>query len=83
MPDAFPETNEKELKLIADVTNGTLFPTSESVSMLWAELEDAQDHYYDKWDVEKNDLVRRVQQWSSEECRAVLNWCDKFWAENA
>jgi hypothetical protein len=83
MEESLPEVSEKELRLITDVTNGTYISRPEGAKMLWAEIAEAEERYFEKWEVDREELVEKARGWTAAECSAVLDWVDQFWAENA
>lgn len=76
-----PTYSEAEAHLLVDVFNGTLFEPLEMV-MLWASVSDAEDAYFQKWDVEKDDIVQRLRTLSFAEQVATIDAIERFWADS-
>lgn len=74
---------EGEASLICDACNGTAFVDNRSISMLWAEIDDAirLDGLDDKWHVDGPALVEKLRTLTWGQTAAIVDAVERFWAD--
>lgn len=73
--------SDAECALILDALNGSLFADTSSISMIWAEIEDAcsLDSLYSKWEVDGEALVAKLRSASLIEAAALVDGSERWW----
>ena len=70
-----------ELSLLADICNGTMFGPGELIAgTVLADAEDAEAHYYRKWEVDRDGLLEKLRALSPTEDAALCDSIEKFWS---
>ena len=70
-----------ELRLMADVANGTLFEPH-TVSLLWANVADsAEEGYGQKWGVDIEVLVSKLRALSFAQTMALVDALERWWQD--
>lgn len=67
-----------QLSLLADVCRGTLWEPH-TLGLLHAEAEDAEDDVYEKWRVDRGDLVDQLNALTLTESAALVDAIERFW----
>lgn len=71
-----------ELRLMADLANGTLFEPH-TVSLLWANVADsAKEGYGKKWDVDVDVLVGKLRELSFAQTMALVDALECWWQKD-
>ncbi len=75
------QLSEHECALIVDATNGTAFADTISLSMLWAEIEDAcaMDHLDQKWEIDGAALVGKIKAAGMIGQTALIDASERWW----
>lgn len=71
-----------ELSLLCDICNGTLFEPH-SINMIVAEVEDAENDYFEKWTVNQKELITKLNSMNITQSAALVDSIERFWAEIA
>ena len=76
-----PTFSEGEAHFLLDIFNGTIFePVEASLRLLWASVEDAEERYAEKWNVNRDELRQRLKAVSDLEAMALIDAIERFWA---
>lgn len=71
--------SESEWDYLRDILNGTYIDAA-TARLLWAEVEDAEEEYREKWGVNPTDLSGRLRTLSPFQCLAVVDAIERWWA---
>lgn len=80
--EARPDLAESEWMLLVDLLNGVWTRDPLSVRHLWANIEDAEDFYFKKHSVNRSDLLAKAKDWSFAESLSVVDYIERWWAQN-
>lgn len=72
--------SESEWNYLRDILRGTFIDVT-TARLLWAEVEDAEEEYREKWGVNPTDLSGRLRTLSPFQCLAVADAIERWWAE--
>lgn len=70
---------EEYWKLLADILNGHMLTDEDDDQALMAELEDAEEAYFDKWDVDRDEMIYCADSLGAMEAHEVFAIVDAFW----
>lgn len=70
---------EPELSLLCDICNGTLWEPR-AIPLLFASVEDAEEEYFGKWNVDRKKLLTKLSKLTSIETAALVDAVERFWA---
>lgn len=71
--------SDGEIGLLVDLFNGTLFADTFSISYLAAEVEDAEDEWFPKWDVDRDALLGKLGGLSYADSAALVDAVERWW----
>ena len=75
-----PHFTRQQALFLCDLLNGTLFdPVMQAARLLWAEVQDAPPALAEKYDVDQDALVERLNALSLAESLAVIDAVERFW----
>jgi hypothetical protein len=78
-----PDLDEEEWHFWIDLLNGVWVNDPMSVRHLWVNVEDAEDYYFEKHGVDRDLMLKKSKSWSFAESLAVVDYAERWWAENA
>lgn len=70
---------EEYWKLLADLLNGHMLADEDDDQALISELEDAEEAYFDKWEVDRDEMLYLADQLPALEAHEVFAVVDAFW----
>lgn len=70
--------SKAELALLADVCNGTLWDPH-TLALIGANVEDAEDSYFETWKVDRAALLKKLNGLSFAEHVALVDAIERFW----
>lgn len=74
---------EGEAGLLVDLTNGTIFePLTVAAQALHYEVQDAEDSYFPKWEVDRAMFVTKLRGYSLLERAAICDAIERFWGDS-
>lgn len=71
--------SDREIALLVDLFNGTLFADTFSISYLAAEVEDAEDEWSPKWGVDRDALLDKLHGLSYADSAALVDAIERWW----
>src|SRR5574343_1094538 len=71
--------SESEWNYLRDILRETFIDTN-TARLLWAEVEDAEDEYGEKWGVDPTDLSGRLRTLSPFQWLALADAIERWWA---
>lgn len=75
-----PTFTPDEAHLIVDVLNGVWFElTYDTTQHLIIAFEDAEDAYYEKWEVDRDAFLARLRSMSYAEALSIIDAAERFW----
>lgn len=70
--------DQPQIGLLCDILNGTLI-TTDTIPNLWMEVADAEEEYFDRWYVDRADLIARLQRARLHELTAIADYVERYW----
>lgn len=74
-----PQFTAGELALLADICNGTAWDTQSINFGLVANAEDAEQSYFEKWNVDQYELLVKLKNLTLSQNLAMIDAIERFW----
>ena len=76
-----PAFTHEQASLLCDLLNGVMLePIDHAPQLLQIEVQDAPDQLFEKWDVDRGSLEKRVADLSFAKALATIDAVERFWA---
>ena len=77
-----PAFTHEQASVLCDALNGVIFePIDHASQILQIEVQDAPDDLFEKWDVDRSRLEKRVADFSFAKALATIDAVERFWNE--